>query len=170
MRLATIATFVLTLSACASPLKVTRISETPIDSSSRELVMLSNTPWDNSLRVALAKKRFAIKKFASAGVVKETIKTESRESSITANMANARYALTMSGTERDNCIVNDSVKLHASLEISDIKTNEVIAVIEKSEWTGSCGLTAVSGPFLFEQIADAVDSLWKDKRAPASEK
>ncbi|GAB1235743.1 hypothetical protein UT5_21390 [Ferrigenium sp. UT5] len=56
----------------------------------------------------------------------------------------------MVGDIADWCLGNKNIKADFSLEVSDLKTNDVVMVIEKRGWTGACGLTTSYWVFVKE--------------------
>jgi hypothetical protein len=133
----------LALTGCATSLKVEKLQDfTP---QSRTFVLLSTTQWDSKIRADLAKKGFKVLRFAS----QNKVIAEGKDGEIARvfNEAEARYGLTFSWEGVDRCIYNSSRLINGTFEITDIKTNEVLLVIEKGGWTGPC--------------AEALSNAWK---------
>jgi len=142
------------LIGCATSLKVEKLQDfTP---QSRTFVLLSTTQWDSKIRADLAKKGFKVLRFAS----QNKVIAEGKEGEIARvfNEAEARYGLTFSWEEVDHCIYNSSRLINGTFEITDLKINEVILVIEKGGWTGPC---ADPRGLVFEDLAEALSNAWK---------
>ena len=142
------------LSGCATSLKVEKLQDfTP---QSKTFVMLSTTQWDPKIRTDLTKKGFKVLRFAS----QNQVVAEGKEGEIARvfNEAEARYGLTFTWENVDQCIYNSSRLINGTLEITDIKTNEVLLVIEKGGWTGPC---ADPRGMVFEDLAEALSNAWK---------
>ena len=74
------------------------------------------------------------------------------------NEAEARYGLTFYWEQVDYCVVNSSKKINGTFEITDLRTNEVLLVIEKGGWTGDCALPKSS---VFDELATTLRSEWR---------
>lgn len=113
--------------------------------------MLSKSRWDINLRLALAKKHFTVLKFASqATVIKDNdTKTETE----IFDRAEARYAITAYYEQIDEMMIADKKEkeLNITLEVSDIKSNEVVLVIRKGGWSDR----------VFDELADELRKNWK---------
>jgi hypothetical protein len=55
-------------------------------------------------------------------------------------------------------ILNAGVKTDAFIEITDLKTNEVLFVLQGSGWTEDCGFSKGG---LFSNLAKEIDKTWK---------
>ncbi len=155
---------IMLISGCATGLKTTILSDSPIETNSREFVFLSRTEWDNDLRAELIKKGFKVKKFA---VLKTEIEKSHSKDTIK-DAVEAKYGLTMKWSQVDRCLINDSIKGNFYIEISDLQNNEVIATIKNGGWTSSCayhGLTSV-----FTELAVEFHKLWFDRNQPLESK
>ena len=141
------------LNGCATSLKVEKLQDfTP---QSKTFVLLSTTQWDTKLRTDLSKKGFKVLRFAS----QNQVIAEGKDGEIARvfNEAAARYGLTFSWEGIDRCIYNSSRLINGTLEVTDIKTNEVLLVIEQGGWTGPC---ADPRGMVFEDLADALSKVW----------
>ena len=144
----------ITLSGCATSLKVEKLQDfTP---QSKTFVLLSTSQWDSKIRTDLSKRGFKVLRFAS----QNQVIAEGKEGEIARvfNEAEARYGLTFTWEGVDRCISNSSRLINGTFEITDIKTNEVLLVIEKGGWTGPC---ADPRGMVFEDLADALSNAWK---------
>jgi hypothetical protein len=142
------------LSGCATSLKVEKLQDfTP---QSKTFVLLSTSQWDSKIRTDLSKKGFKVLRFA----YQNQVISEGKEGEIARvfNEAEARYGLTFTWEDVDRCIYNSSRLINGTFEITDIKTNEVLLVIEKGGWTGPC---ADPRGMVFEDLAEALLNAWK---------
>lgn len=142
------------LSSCATSLKVEKLQE--FIPQSKTFVLLSATQWDSKIRTDLSKKGFKVLRFAS----QNRVIAEGNDGEIARvfNEAEARYGLTFTWEDVDRCIYNSSRLINGTFEITDIKTNEVLLVIEKGGWTGPC---ADPRGMVFEDLAEALSNAWK---------
>ena len=141
------------ISSCAKPLEVTLISR--IEDKTRIFALLGTTPYDKDLVISFAKRGLKIKKFSSV----KTVTEKSENLDVEYNLAEARYGITLSWTRAmDICLVNSGVKIDVTVEISDLKTNEIVMYIEKGGWTQPCGLRKA---LIFDDIAAEIDQLWR---------
>lgn len=143
----------LALTGCAASLRVEKLrSFTP---ESKTVVLLNSSQWDAKLRTELAKKGFTVLRFAS----RDTVVSEGKGGELARvyREAEARYGITFSWEQVDRCIYNASRLINGTLEISDLRTNEVVLVIEKGGWTGPC---ADPRGIVFEDLAEALLKTW----------
>lgn len=141
------------LSGCASSLSVDKLQNfTP---KSKVLVLTDHSRFDAKLRIGLEKKGFKVLKFFSTQKI--ISQGKSGEIARIYNKAEARYALTFYWDKVDGCLLNSSKKINATFEITDIRTNEVLLVIEKAGWTGSC---AYHKGMIFEDLGEALLQSW----------
>lgn len=154
----TVAALLLSLGACAriAPLTVDRTGEGAIVADDKNVVLVNHTQWDLDIRKALTKAGFNVKRFAS------TAETQISDGPISKkfNEAEARYGITqyLGGTV-DYCIGAKSVMYDEfTLEVADLKTNNVIMTVQKGGWTGDCGFH--SGK-LFNELADGLNKNWR---------
>lgn len=160
MRLIFISLLVGTLCGCINSLHVEKLSE--FNPQSNTFILLDggdSHKWDSLLRIAMQKKGFKILRFSSQRTIVESPTSKRSEIS---NEAAARYAMELywdyvpgSGT----CISGDANLINATLQITDIKTNEVLLVIKKGGVTTPCGF--FQGSSVFEDLADALGAEWK---------
>lgn len=144
---------VVPLTACAASLRVERLqSFTP---ESKTIVLLASSQWDAKLRAELAKKGFRVLRFAST----DTVVSKGKEGELARvyREAEARYGLSFSWEQVDRCIYNASRLINGTLEVTDLRTNEVVLVIEKGGWTGPC---ADPRGMVFEDLAEALLKVW----------
>lgn len=143
----------LLLTGCAAGLRVDQI--TPIDTSEDVLVLMNETRWNVKLRRELAKQGFNIRRFSS---LKE-IEIEDGRRTETYNLAEARYGVTVvPGTIVDWCLGGRAKKFgDFAIEVTDLKTNELVIVIEQGGWSDTC-----MGMFgdLFPDLAKALRDNW----------
>ena len=156
-----LALFLSLLVGCSTnrPLHVERLAQfTP---QSKRLVLLTTTRYDNKLRTALTKQGFTVLKFAST----KTVVTAGDANEVAAiyEKAEAAYALSFTYDIADSCMGNDSMKLDATLEVTDLSKNQVVFVIERCAWTGQCAWEG-RGPNIFEQLAEAVAQEWNNSQ------
>lgn len=142
------------LCACAAPLRVNKLQD--FRPESKNLVLLSSSQWDSKLRIAFAESGFKVLRFASQNTV--IAQGGKDEIARVYDEAGARYGLSLIWRHVTFCSYNDSELINATLEVSDIKTNEVLLIIEKGGWTGPCldprGL-------VFQGLAEALAHEWK---------
>jgi hypothetical protein len=147
------------LQSCTTPLRVDRVSG--FKPQSKTVGMLTVSRFDNKLRVALAKRGFTVLKFAS----NKTIIGEGNGNEMAEiyKKAESTYGLSLSYQIIDTCLINDSVKINASLELADLAKNEVIFVIQRGGWTGPCGWHG-SEHSIFDELADAMAHEWENPK------
>lgn len=146
--------FVIILTGCTAPLSVNKLKNfTP---TSKIFVLTNNSPWDAKLRVSLNKYGFKVLKFSSQEQVVSTSK--GGQTKVIYNNASARYAITFTWSVVDRCIYNSSLLVDGTLEVSDIRTNEVLMSIEKGGWTGPC---ADPRGMVFDGLSEALSQNWK---------
>ena len=137
------------LSGCAADLTVDKLQEfTP---ESKNLILTDTSRYDAKIRKELAKKGFNVRKFAS--IQRVLSNGGDGELARMYNEAEARYGLTFYWELVDVCMYNSSKLINGTYEISDIRTNEVLMVIEKGGWTGPC---ADPRGMVFEDLAQAL--------------
>lgn len=142
------------LSGCAASLNVEKLQDfTP---QSKTFVLLSTSRWDSKIRTDLSKKGFKVLKFSSQEQV--IAEGKKREIARVFNEASARYGITFTWEHVDRCVYNSSILINGTFEITDLKTNEVLLVIEKGGWTGPC---ADPRGMVFEDLAEAMSNAWK---------
>lgn len=143
----------LVLAGCASSLTVDKLNEfTP---ESKVLVLIDSSRFDAKIRKALANRGFEVRKFAS----QQSVVSEGGDGEIARvyNEAEARYGLTFYWEQVDRCLYNSSKLIDGTFELSDIRTNEVLLIIEKGGWTGPC---ADPRSMVFEDLAQALSDNW----------
>ncbi|MBO9484714.1 hypothetical protein [Salinisphaera sp. G21_0] len=145
---------ILLLTGCAAGLRVDQIAA--IDSSQKDLVLMTGTRWDTKIRRELAKQGFRVKRFTS---VKE-IEVSNSNVKETFNLADARYGLTViPGRPVDWCVGGRAIKFSDfSLEVTDLKTNDLVMIVEQGGWTDTC--LGLYGD-LFPDLAKALRANWK---------
>ncbi|QTN43431.1 hypothetical protein [Marinobacter salsuginis] len=149
-----LALITLLVTGCATPLNVEQLQE--FRPENRVVVLVNSTRYDTKLRVALAKKGFKVLKFAS----NQSVITEGNADEIARsyNEAAARYGITFYHFQVDRCLGNSSKLIDGVIELSDLKTNEVIMVIENGGWTGPC--TFDTRDDVFDGLAKALSENW----------
>lgn len=155
------------LTSCvASNLKIHKFSDANIDKNDKTFVYLSRTEWDNNFRIALFEAGFKVKKFSST-TSKRNNNIQKHNNTITEdgtsfNVAEARYGLSLQKNKiLDWCPFNDEVKANFELEVSDLRTNDVILIIKKGNWTGLCGPFSVRENYIFTELALELKKQWK---------
>ena len=145
------------LYGCASSLSVDRVSDTPIDTTTHEIVLLDSTKFDYDLKKSLIKYGFKVKNTPSI-VSKEKKVDES--TSLSYNISEARYGINQyPGAVIDWCLYNKQVKFDEyTLELVDLETNDTILFIKKGGWTGNC---FPSTGKLFEELALELKKNWE---------
>lgn len=157
-----LASLVLCLTGCARavPLSVDRQSEIPLASAEKNIVLVNNTQYDLNLRRSLAKAGFNVKRFSST---KER-ERKSEGGTVTYSEAEARYGITQyQGGIVDYCVglvgTTKNVKFNEyTLQIDDLRTNDVVMTISKGGWVQGCGF---EGGNLFDELATALRENWK---------
>lgn len=142
---------------CASNLSTSRISNTPIDSSDKTLVLLNSSTWDIEIKKTLIQSGFSLKNMPS---VLEVQKDINDTTSVKYNKAEARYGIIQHpGRLVDWCLYNKNVKFgEFTLEVVDLRTNESILLVSKGGWTGDC---FPSSGTLFQELTQALRQNWK---------
>jgi len=139
------------LIGCGVTPQQTKISS--IDPSSKEIVLLGSSEFDQKARIALIKNGFKVKVQSSTRSI--TQKSEEIDSKF--NLASARYGLAFSWKMVDFCLVGDGKKIILNAELVDLKTNEPVLFLTRSGWTAPCvGL----GGELFDDLAKDLASNW----------
>lgn len=142
---------------CASNLSTSRISNTPIDSSDKTLVLLNSSKWDIDIKKTLIQSGFALKNMPSVLEVQHDINDTT---SVKYNKAETRYGIIQHpGGVVDWCLYNQNVKFgEFTLEVVDLKTNESILLVSKGGWTGDCFPARGT---LFQELTQALRQNWK---------
>ncbi|MEY8198570.1 MAG: hypothetical protein RPS47_04960 [Colwellia sp.] len=143
------------LFGCAAPLTVDKLQD--FIPSSKIIVLLESTRFDVKIRKALAKQGFKTLKFSTLN----RVVSEGNEGEIARlyNEAEARYGLTFYWEPLDRCVVNASKKINGTFEISDLKTNEVLLIIEQGGWSDDC---AYHEGTLFNDLAKSLRDNWNN--------
>lgn len=144
---------VVTLTACAASLRIEKLHNfTP---ESKTIALLENSQWDAKLRAELAKKGFRVLRFVST----DTVVSKGKEGELARvhREAEARYGISFRWEHVDSCIYNASRLINGTLEVTDLRTNEVMLIIEKGGWTGPC---ADPRGMVFEDLAAALLRVW----------
>ena len=137
----------LLLGGCAAPLQVSKLKD--FNPKSDRLILLSKSRWDIDLRLALAKKQFTVLKFASqATIIKDN---DNKTETEIFERAEARYAITAYYEQIDEMMIAGKKKLNITLEVSDMKSNEVVLVIKKGGWSHR----------VFDELAGELRKNWK---------
>lgn len=121
-------------------------------------VLLNSSPWDSRFRSELSKRGFKILKSPAQNAV--ISKGRESEASRSADVAEARYGLALNWVTLDHCVENNSKVIDATLEVSYIKSNEVILVIKKSGFTGPCGPPRA---VVFEELVNSLADDFRHK-------
>jgi hypothetical protein len=145
---------IVVLSGCAISPSTTLLSD--FNPTSKEIILLSSSKWDNLLRIELTKKGFKVLKFHTT----QQITTKKDNTEIKHNEAAARYGVEMKWSYLDHCLFNDAVKINTYIEVSDLQTNEVKMYIERGGWTKPCGTGLVISGGLFREIANDINKEW----------
>jgi len=124
---------------------------------SKTLILTNPSVFDSKIRVALAKKGFKVLKYAS---IKKII-SKGNETDIAQiyNKAEARYGLTFYWEQVDRCIGASGKLVDGTFEISDLRTNEVLMVVEGGGWTGNCVDIFAYGN-VFDNLAGSLSESW----------
>ena len=146
--------FLCLLAACASvrPLSVDRSDGATIDSSNKTIALLNHTQSDVDLRRALTKAGFNVKKYVATSELEITHGDTLKRF----NAADARYGITQyPGRIVDWGLGTGTLKYDAySLEVSDLRTNDVVMTISEGGWIGGSGT-------LIDELASSLASNWK---------
>jgi hypothetical protein len=147
MKAQTVLIVALLLNGCAAPLQVSKFND--FNPQSDRLILISKSPWDVDLRLALTKRQFTVLRFASqATVIKEN---DNKTEAEVFDKAEARYGITVYYDVVDRDLFSAKRKLDVTLEISDLKSNEVVMVIKKGGWSHR----------VFDELADELRRNWK---------
>lgn len=154
------------LVGCASGLKVHKFPDTSIDPDIKTFVFLTKTQWDNELRIELLKQGFKVKKFSSTSMVRASRITKSDkailENEKSYSAADAKYGISLTqGRILDWCPFNDQIKANFDLEVTDLSTNEVVLIIQKGNWTGSCGPFSLRSKYVFQELTEQLKVNWR---------
>ena len=148
-------TFLMLLSGCASSLNVDKLQDfKPV---SKNLVFLTQTEWDGNFRVELARQGFKVLKMPSIN----TVVTQGQNKQEIARLyseAEARYGISITWQRVDMCIYNSSRLIDVTMEVTDMKTNEVLMVVKKGGWTGPC---LDPRDKVFEVLAKVLANEWR---------
>lgn len=141
---------------CAAGLSVDRLSNTPIDSNDKDLILLTHSRYDPQILKALAKAGFTVKEQPATRTIQKRIDENTVEQY---HEADARYGLRlMPGMIVDRCIAGNAVKYDEfTYEIVDYSTNKPILFVNKGGWTGYC---FPSNGTLFEDLAKELANNW----------
>ncbi len=146
---------ILSLTGCATSLRIDKLQN--FEPESKIFVLNNSNRFDAQLRVALAKKGFKVMGLAST----QQVISKGKENEIARiyNEAEARYGITFYWELIDRCIYNSSRLINGTFEITDLKTNEVLLVIENGGWTGPC---ADPRGLIFDEVAQTLSDYWKN--------
>jgi hypothetical protein len=142
-------------SGCANRSSVIAMPNTTIDTSEKSFVFLTKSRWNINLGYELKKLNFDVsKQIRYTGVnVKESPTVDKQYADYS-----ARYGIEIEqGGVSNWCMVNDNINTMITAEITDLKTNEVLFIIEESGWTGDC---AYHSGDLFGNIARNIKRTW----------
>lgn len=160
LNLTSLIVFCLLLLPSCTSLQVEKLQE--FRPTSNSFVFLSNTRWDPKLRIALQKNGFTVKRFNS----QSTVISEGQDQEIARvfNESEARYGIELLWNQApgsNSCINgNGGYLINATLQVSDIQTNEVLLVIENSGVTHlPCGIW-ITNETIFEKLANALKQYW----------
>jgi hypothetical protein len=153
---------ILTLTSCATEMQVKRLqSFTP---RSKTFVFLSDSRWNSLFREALQDNGLKVLRFAS----RDTVVSKGNDSEVAriSQNAEAQYGLEITSWNQvpgtNNCINSSAdMMLNASVEVTDLVTNEVLLVIrDGGVTTRHCGVVWASQT-VFEKIAATLAAQWK---------
>lgn len=147
--------YVLFNSGCANRSIVMPMPNTQIDTSEKSFVFLTKSRWNMHLGYELKKLNFDVdKQVRYTGVnIKESDTVQKQYANYS-----ARYGIELEqGGVTNLCMINGNINTQIMAEITDLKTNEVIFIIEESGWTGDCGYH--SGD-LFGNMARNIQKTW----------
>jgi hypothetical protein len=146
------------LAGCASGLRVDVLES--LDPGEREIVLLSQSPWDPEIRRTLGQRGITVKRFPSTRTLERDISPSERERF---RDAAARYGLTVYFSPIiDRCLVNENVKYgKITYELTDLRRNAVIATVAQGGGTGPC---AWHRDNVFDDLAEALDAVWRRGR------
>jgi hypothetical protein len=151
IRILAVALMIVGVAGCGVTPQQTKISS--IDPTSKEIVLLGSSAFDQKVRVALIKNGFKVKVQSSTRSI--TQKSEDQDSKF--NLASARYGLVFSWKRVDYCLAGDGEKIILNAELIDLKTNEPVLFLTRSGWTAPCvGL----GGELFDDLAKDLATNW----------
>jgi len=146
------------LTACATGSSLEVLAPELVDKTDKNIVILNvRDKYIRMLEKELRKKGFKIKKFASTKRVSELMKPTRVESY---NNAEARYAIEVNYQVNAGrqCFGGGASFNYFIVELSDLKSNEIILIREDSGYSEKC--PPLSGK-IFENSANAINSLWK---------
>jgi hypothetical protein len=142
---------------CRSEPIVQRLTFRGLDTSSKVIVMLTSTDWDDDIRRALGRQGFIVKKYT----IDET-KSDIKEAY---KAAGARYGLGVyPGKVIDECFANEEAIEFDNfrLELIDLQTDDIVVVVQEGGWVRDCPLASswVDRRPLFYKLATAFASQW----------
>ena len=157
MRLLLLLSIAAITSACAAPLKVTKIGQSSLAGQRKVLALLTGTQYDADVRLSLAQHGFKTVKFAFLKRIERDTNDTTRE---TFNKAESRYGLSVyPGRVVDSCTINDGVKLgRSAFELTDLAENETVLFLHAGGWTDVCG---VRSNLVWDTLAKALADNWR---------
>lgn len=136
----------------SGPVLVTKLE--PLQPGARELTILNGSPYLAEMTIALNKYSVKVKPIFS----QETV-SEQRTSAISAQFrtSSTRYAMVVQvdGTSQI-CAFTDYRIVNATIQIVDIRSNEMVAIFKQRGSDGPC--TSVNP--VFDTLAEEISRLW----------
>lgn len=151
----------LILSGCASSDSFRVHTPPQTTSNAPTIVLLNQTHWEATLRAELAKRNFNLVKLPSNDLVMK--KGADGGISRISNESNIRYGMLFLVNTRLTCPHNAAEWIIGALEITDLKTNQVVFSIEVNEWTEPCAFRGTDG---FNQLMNLFAKTWGEKIKP----
>lgn len=151
----------LILSGCASSDSFRVHTPPQTTSNAPTIVLLNQTQWEATLRAELAKRNFNLVKLPSNDLVMK--RGADGGVSRISNESNIRYGMLFLVNTKLTCPHNSSEWIVGALEISDLKTNQVVFSIEINEWTQPCAFRGTDG---FNQLMNLFAKTWGEKIKP----
>ena len=105
-----------------------------LDSKIEELILLNNHRINSKLTIALIKKGFKVKAFASQQKVTE----KSGNNEIEYNEAATRYGLKIEDDFKQICVFSNNQNNDFIFTLIDIRTNNIVNIYEKRGPNGKC--------------------------------
>jgi hypothetical protein len=147
----------LTLSACVTPTKVTKLGESGLAGQPKKLALLNGTEFDPDIRLALAQYGFKVVKYVSTRRIERDTSEITRESF---NKAEVKFGLSVyPGRMVDYCIVGSAIKLaRVAFEVTNLEKNETVLYIHAGGWSEPC---ASYHEIVWDKLAEELAKNWR---------
>jgi len=141
------------------PVRMTRVA--PIDTGSRSLVLLSQSPYLADLAGALGEYGFRVRPLVRRGQGEVAATDGGRGMAL---FEDARYGIQIDQKFAHNCTLTASSIYDFTVSVIDIKNNEVVMVVRQSGADGPCTTVKPVWPTIAEAIAHNWTSASPERR------